>query len=203
MRKDQEIFFEIIKANSKVIDIGCGEGELLHKLKLEKNILPHGVEIESSRVAKCLEKGLAVIQGDADFDLEHYPNKEDASKAFDYIILANTMQVMRHPKHLLQHARRIAHKTLVSVPNFGYYKNRLYLGLKGKMPVTSELSYQWYETPNIHFSTIRDFIELAQKVGFNIEESKYITTSGEVKSFNHTHPSIANIFGTNGIFLLS
>lgn len=202
MRKDQEIFFDYIKPNSKVIDIGCGEGELLYSLKKEKDIKAHGVELESERVAKCLSKGLSVIQGDADFDLDHYPNKEEASRPFDYVILANTMQVMRNPEHLLKNAKRIGKQTLVSTPNFGHYKNRLYLMLKGKMPVTSELSYQWYETPNIHFSTIRDFIELISKIGFNIAESKYINSKGEVHKMNLKNPSYANIFATSGIFIL-
>ncbi len=203
MKKDQDIFFDIIEQNSKVIDIGCGEGELLYKLSQEKNIQAHGVEIETERVAKGLSKGISIIQGDADFDLEHYPNKEDASKPFDYVVLANTMQVMKNPEHLLKNAKRIGNKTLVSIPNFGFYKNRLYLMLKGKMPVTSELSYEWYETPNIHFSTLRDFIELATRIGFKIEQSQYIDGKGNVKKFNHNSPQFANIFATNGIFILS
>lgn len=202
MRKDQEIFFNLIEPNSKVIDIGCGEGELLHKLKLEKDAKAHGVELESERVAKCLEKGLSVIQGDADFDLDYYPNKELAGNPFDYVILANTLQVMRNPKHLLENAKRIGKKTLVSVPNFGHYKNMLYLILNGKMPVTSELSYEWYETPNIHFSTLKDFISLINKVGLKIEKSHYIDAKSRLKDLNPNSPNFANIFATKGIFVL-
>lgn len=202
MRKDQDIFFNIIEPKSKVIDIGCNEGDLLYKLKTEKNIKAHGVEIESERVAKCLERGLSVIQGDADFDLDHYPNKEEAASPFDYVVLANTMQVMRKPKHLLENAKRIGKKTLVSIPNFGYYKTRFYLMFKGKMPVTSELSYEWYETPNIHFSTLRDFIELTKKIGFEIEKSMYTDASGNIKELNPKSLTYPNIFATNGVFVL-
>lgn len=203
MRKDYEIFFDNIKTYSKVMDIGCGEGEFLEILKRQKSCHVFGIEIESERVAAALNKGISVVQADADHDLQFYPSKETSPEPFDYLILANTLQVMRRPKNTLEHARRISKKVLVSIPNFGFISNRIALLTKGKMPVTKQLSYEWYETPNIHFSTITDFIDLIDKVGFTIEKSYYIDQGTDAKEFHSNNPTIANLFGRNGVFILS
>jgi len=203
MRKDYEIFFKHIKPQSKVLDIGCGEGEFLEILKNVYSCHAYGIDIESERVASALSKGLSVVQGDADKELQFFPAKEVAPEAFDYAILANTLQAMKHPKETLEQARRVSKKTLVSIPNFGFYANRLQLLLKGKMPVTKQLSYEWYETPNIHFSTLTDFIVLVKKVGYNIDYSYYITDSGVPRRFSPSTPHMANLFGRTGVFVLS
>lgn len=198
MRNDYKIFFDNISEKSNILDIGCGEGDFLLELKQKKSCLTSGLEYDSEKVAKALEKGLSVIQGDADADMAYYPDNEQ----FDGIIIAHALQVMKNPREVLKKARKITKKLYVSTPNFAYYKNRMYLFLKGRMPVTSSLSYAWYETPNIHFSTIIDFIELAEEVGFKIEKSFYETGKGQTKEFSSNNPRVANIFGVNGFFVL-
>ncbi len=203
MRQDYKIFLDCIKTYSKVIDVGCGEGEFLEILKQQKSCHVFGIEVESEKVATALSRGVSVIQGDADKDLGYYPNKETAPSAFDYLILANTLQVMKNPKEILEHAKRISKKTLVSTPNFGFVANRFQFLSKGKMPVTKQLSYEWYDTPNIHFSTITDFIDLLKQVGFTIEKSYYIDGGNDAKEFDSKNPTVANLFGREGIFVLS
>jgi methionine biosynthesis protein MetW len=205
VNKDHEIFLNEINNESKVLEVGCGEGDFLSILKNKKNCKCYGLEIESDRVASGLEKGLSIIQGDADYDLINYPDKNNIQNPFDFLIMANSLQVMKKPYEVLCNAKRTSDKILISIPNFGYYKNRLYLGLKGRMPVTSRLSFEWYETPNIHFSTIRDFIEMAEKIGLEVEKSYYVRGRGKkakIVEFNSSKPSIANIFGHQGIFIL-
>ena len=203
MRQDYEIFFDNIAAGSKVLDVGCGRGEFLELIKRQKQCRAYGIELDSLKVSECLNKGLSVIQGDAGEELKFFPEKNNAPDIFDYVILANTLQVMQSPKEILTDASKIGSKILISSPNFGYYKNRLYLAFKGKMPVTSQLSYQWYETPNIHFSTITDLLELARKVGLKIEDAYYIDNKDKVKEFNISSPQIPNLLGRSSIFVLS
>lgn len=198
LRADQKIIAKLIEANTKVIDIGCGEGELLSFLEAEKNIHGHGLEIESGKVSTAVSRGLSVIQGDGDNDLKHYPNN-----AFDYAILGQTLQIMQQPKEVLEETLRIAKKVIVAIPNFGHIANRIYFSSRGRMPVTKKLSYQWYETPNIHFCTIKDFVALARELGCRIEKQLYITNSGKPHKFSGDGSLIANIFGEYGIFVLS
>ncbi len=185
-----------------MIDIGCGEGDFLDILKKQKNCHTFGIEIESERVASALSKGLSIIQGDALTELPSFPSKDVVHDSFDYAILANSLQVMKNPKVILENARRISNRVMISIPNFGFIANRFYLLFKGKMPVTKQLSYEWYETPNIHFSTITDFIDLVKKVGFEIEKSYFIDHGGDIKDFPAKNPTIANLFGRNGVFIL-
>lgn len=203
MRQDYKIFMDVIKTYSKVIDIGCGEGEFLEMLKQQKSCQVFGIEMESSKVATALSRGVSVIQGDADADLNFYPSKETAPEPFDFLILANSLQVFKNPKDILEHAKRISKKTLISTPNFGYIANRFQFLRKGKMPVTKQLSYEWYDTPNIHFSTLTDFIDLLKEVGFTIEKCYYIDNGGEAKEFDSKNPTIANLFGKEGVFVVS
>jgi methionine biosynthesis protein MetW len=204
MRADQKIFFDYIKPNSKVIDIGCGEGNYLQKLKNQKQIKAFGLEISAEKVASAVTKGISVIQGDGDFDLAAYPTKNEGenNKGFDYTILADSLQVMKKPKEVLENCQRISNEILVSIPNFGYYKNRMQLFFQGIMPVTKELSYEWYETPNIHFSTIRDFINLCDKIGLNIKEAHAEMIDGNVKKFNPKKCGRMNLVAQRGIFIL-
>lgn len=196
MRSDLKVIAGFIAPGSRVLDIGCGEGALLEYLVREKRSDGRGLEIESARVSSCMAKGLLAVQGDADRDLAQY-----GEKAFDYVILAQTLQVMRRPKEVLEQSLRIGKRVIVSIPNFGHIANRLYLLTKGRMPVTSRLSYQWYETPNIHFSTIHDFVVLAQELGCVIEK-RYCLYGERSLSFLGTGSFTANLFGDVGVFLL-
>ncbi len=187
----------LVSDGARVIDIGCGEGELLAHLSAEKNAIVHGLEIDGKRVGKAVASGLAVVQGNADTDLQYYPDN-----GFDYAIMVLTMQVMKHPREVLEEALRIARKVIVVIPNFGHLRNRSYLAFKGRMPVTKKLSYEWYETPNIHFCTIRDFIVLTRKLGCNVEQSIYLHGQDKARKFNSHDNFTANLFGEYGVFVL-
>lgn len=195
LRPDHNVIAEMLPMDARVLDIGCGEGELIELLKA-KNINARGVEIDQEKVAHCLHKGLSVMQGDADIDLAHYPDN-----GFDYAILTQVLQVTKYPNQILQEVLRIAQHAIVSIPNFGYWENRVQLLLNGRMPVTKKLSYEWYETPNIHFCTIRDFIKLCADLNIKIEKKLAIKPNGRVISFNKT-ATLANLQGELGVFLI-
>lgn len=194
---DLLVIADLIKKDSKVLDVGCGSGELLCYLKQYKNISGRGIEIDNNLVSKALKKGLSVMQGDADNDLKHYP-----SDSFDYAVLSQTLQATKYPELVLKELKRIAKYVVVSVPNFGYFENRLYLALNGRMPVTKTLSYEWYNTPNIHFCTIEDFKILSKNLDYKIEKEIYV--NDDFKFFNKMKyfDLIANLFAKYGIFLL-
>jgi len=197
LRADQLLIADLIPENSKVIDIGCGDGELLSHLIKEKNISDYGLEIESERVAKAVSNGISVIQGDADEDLKYY-----ADKTFDYAILALTLQITKKPKNTLEQILRISKKSIVVIPNFGHIRNRLYLTYLGRMPVTKSLAFQWYNTPNIHFCTIRDFIHLTEELECNIDK-RLCMMNNTAKPFIGNGTFGANVFGDQGVFVLS
>ncbi len=196
MRADLEVIAKLIPPRSRVLDVGCGEGALLEYLAREKKVDGRGLEIESARVSACMAKGLLAVQGNADSDLAQY-----GDKAFDYVVLAQTVQVMHRPKEVLEQSLRIGARVIVAIPNFGHIANRLYLLSKGRMPVTSHLSYQWYETPNIHFSTIRDFVILARELGCVIEKRRCLYGARPLP-FPGAGCFTANLFGDVGVFLL-
>lgn len=181
---------------ARVLDVGCGDGELLHHLVSTKSVDGRGIEISMDGVSRCVANGLSVIQGDADTDLKDYP-----SGAFDTVILSQTLQAMRHPRDVLDHLVRIGRKAIVSVPNFGYWKVRLSLLLIGRMPVTDRLGYQWWETPNIHFCTIRDFVDLCRALDVTIERSVILGAGGRPVDAGHT-AARANWLGEQAVFLL-
>lgn len=196
LRNDIKEIANLIPTGARVLDVGSGDGELLSELKA-KGCDARGLELDQLKVAQCLQQGLSVMQGDADIDLAHYP-----ANAFDYVVLTNTLQVTKYPHLILKDVLRIADKVLVSIPNFGYWKNRAQLFVSGRMPVTKKLSYQWYETPNIHFCTIRDFVILCGGLNINIEKRLAINSSGKIIHFSGLG-GYANLFGEQGIFLLS
>lgn len=197
LRPDLRAIADMIEPSSTLLDVGCGEGDLLAWLQQEKQVSGRGIELSQSGVNSCISRGLSVIQGDADIDLAYYPDN-----AYDYVVLSQTLQTLRQPKEVLQHLVRIARHAVVSVPNFGHWKNRLYLACTGRMPVTRSLSYQWYDTPNIHFCTITDFMRLCESLDLKIEKSLYVTETGASSSVRN-NTILANFFGQQGIFMVT
>jgi methionine biosynthesis protein MetW len=187
---------ELVAPGSRVLDVGCGDGELLRLLVEERNVDGRGIELSQQGVNICVSNGLSVIQGDADADLVDYPND-----AFDYVILSQTLQATRQPRVVLEHMLRIGRRAIVSVPNFGHWTVRAHLGLLGRMPVTKSLPHSWYDTPNIHFCTIADFLGLAREVGAMIDKSTALDLAG--RPLHPAWPKWAwNLFGSQAIFLL-
>jgi methionine biosynthesis protein MetW len=195
-RLDFLLLADMVAPGSRVLDVGCGDGSLLALLRDRKNVDGRGIEISREGVNACLAKGLPVIQGDADTDLADYPND-----AFDYVILSQTIQATRQPKVVLEHLLRIGRRAIVSFPNFGHWRVRLDLLVKGRMPVTDNMPYSWHDTPNIHFCTIRDFLELCAEVGARMERAAALDAGG--KPVRMALPWWAwNMLGEQGVFLL-
>ena len=197
IRYDFEIIASLIKPQSKVLDIGCGNGDLLYFLKKNKKADCRGLEISQEMISNCLSKGLSVIHGDANFDLNLYPND-----SFDYAILGQTIQAMNNPQKILQEMLRIAKYAIVSLPNFANYKNRFHLLFKGTMPVNKTIPFQWYETPNIHFCSIRDFENLCKNSNLIIKNKIFLTAKHQLISI-FGNEIIANFFADYGIFLIT
>lgn len=196
-RVDLLVIADMVANGSRVLDVGCGDGSLLRLLADQKQVDARGIEISQRGVNDCVSKGLSVIQGDADTDLIDYP-----ANAFDYVILSQTIQATRNPKKVLEQMLRIGSRAIISFPNFGHWRIRSQLVLKGRMPVTDNLSYAWYETPNIHFCTIRDFVALSGEVEANIEKAIALDSRGYPVRLNAPW-WIWNLFGEQAVFLLS
>ena len=169
--KDFEIIAGLIPNGSSIIDVGCNDGSLIEFLSENNNVNARGMEINQKKVKKCLSKGISVVEGDADSDLYDYPDN-----LFDYSILTYTLQATKNPKNVIQQLVRIADKAIISFPNFGHWSIGLSLLLNRKMPVSKNLSYSWYETPNLHFCTINDFIDLCDELNLNIEMKANLKT---------------------------
>jgi len=197
IRYDFRIISQFIKPNSKVLDIGCADGELLEFLKKEKNIDGRGLEISQFQVSKALAKGLSVIQADAENDLSFYPDR-----SFDYAILSQTIQATVNPKKIIQEMLRIAEFAVVSLPNFAHFKNRFHLLFKGSMPVNKTIPFEWYDTPNIHFCSIKDFENLCQALHFEIKERVFMTASHSLSGLASRGP-FPNFFAEYGVFLIT
>lgn len=195
-RVDLLLVADMVKANSRVLDVGCGDGALLRLLAEEKGVDARGIELSQRGVNDCVAKGLSVIQGDADTDLEAYPDD-----AFDYVILSQTLQATRQPRKVLEHMLRIGRNAIVSFPNFGHWRIRAQVAFGGHMPLTRNLSCSWYDTPNIHFCTIQDFIALVQAIDARIERGVALDRFG--RPLAYSAPWVWNLFGEQGVFHLT
>jgi methionine biosynthesis protein MetW len=196
VRVDHLLIANMVESGSRVLDVGCGDGALLRILADERGVDARGVEISQRGVNDCVAKGLSVIQGDADSDLIDYPDD-----AFDYVILSQTIQATRRPRDVLEHMLRIGRRAIVSFPNFGHWRIRMQLLFRGRMPVTQNLSYAWYDTPNIHFCTIRDFVELTRELDAKIMRAVAINGYGKPVGVNAPW-WVWNMLGEQAVFLL-
>lgn len=196
LRADLQAIAEMIPAQSKVLDIGCGEGMLLAWLTEHKHVDARGIEIDQPSVQKALSQGLSVIQGDVNCDLSYYPDD-----AYDYVVLSQALQALNAPSDVLDELLRISKNVIVSVPNFGHWRNRFHLAFKGRMPVTKQLIYAWYDTPNIHFCTITDFVELCESKHITIQDRIFMNQQGTKVHFRGKG-KLANLIGQQGIFLI-
>ena len=187
----------MIEPGSRVLDIGCGDGDLLYHLVHDRGVDARGMEISREGVNACVARGLSVVQGNADTDLVDYP-----TGAFDYVILSQTLQAMRDTRACLEQMLRIGSRAIVSFPNFGYWRVRLKLLLGGRMPDTSTLDHPWYNTPNIHLCTILDFLSLCRLLNIRVERSYSITSRGKPSRLTQSR-ALANLFADQGLFLLS
>jgi methionine biosynthesis protein MetW len=195
-RVDHLLIAEMVTHNARVLDVGCGDGELLQLLGDTKAVDGRGVEIARERVNACVTRGLSVIQGDADRDLADYPDD-----AFDYAILSLTIQATRNPKTVLEHLLRIGRRAIVSFPNFGHWEVRTRLLMSGRMPRTSNLPDRWYETPNAHLCTIKDFADLAKAVDAKVERTVVFNWSGSQLS-PRSPLGLQNLFGEKAVFMM-
>ena len=177
-RIDLVVVANMVAPNTRVLDVGCGDGTLLRLLAEERGVDARGIELSQRGVNDCVAKGLSVVQGDADTDLVDYPDD-----AFDYVILSQTLQATRQPRKVLEHMLRIGRHAIVSFPNFGHWRIRVQIALQGRMPITENLALSWYETPNIHFCTIRDFIVLVREIGARIEQGIALNRLGAPMPF--------------------
>ena len=197
LRQDLRLIAEMIEPGARVLDIGCGDGALLAYLARNKRVDGRGIELSQSGVNACVGHGLSVIQGDADRDLDAYPKG-----AFDVVVLSQTLQATREPRRVLEALVRIGRRAIVSFPNFGFWRIRLNLMLRGRMPMSDLLTHPWYETPNIHLCTIRDFGALCDELGVTVERSVTLDRHGRPYAL-HPHGSLANLLAEQGVFVLS
>jgi methionine biosynthesis protein MetW len=196
VRGDLRLIAEMVAPGSRVLDIGCGDGALLAHLARAKQVDGRGMELSQSGVNACVSHGLPVIQGDADGDLDTYP-----SDAFDYAILSQTLQATRNPRLVIGNLVRIGRRAIVSFPNFGHWRIRAHLLFNGRMPITALLNHAWYDTPNIHFCTIKDFVALCTELGITIERSLTLDHAGRPFALD-AGGGLANLLAEQGLFLL-
>lgn len=192
LRPDLAIIAQNVVQGSRVLDVGCGNGDLMAALRDERGCDARGMEIDAANVAACVARGLSVIQGDADTDLADYPNG-----AFDYAILSQTLQTTMRPDRVLEELLRIGRKAFVSFPNFAHWRVRLSLLLHGRMPVTRLLPVAWYETPNIHHLSVDDFRALIAERGIHLEQAWFLNNGAP------TGDTLANLRAEHAVFLLS
>lgn len=189
-RSDYAIISQLVQPNTRVLDVGCGEGELLHWLAMHKGVEARGIEIVSSRVQRAIARGVSVYQGDIDQGLADYP-----ADAFDYVILSQTLQEVRKPLHVLKEMLRVGRRAIVAFPNFGHWSVRLAHLWSGRAPRTKLFPHDWYDSPNIHFLTIYDFEALASKERWTVERAICLNGDKEVQRF-------PNLMAEVGVFVI-
>ena len=196
MKSEYKIIADIITENARVLDVGCDDGSLMEFLKKDKNVDIRGIEISKEKVQTCISKGLTVIEGDAEFDLKQFPDK-----SFDYVVLGQTLQAFINPEIVIKELLRVGNKAIVTIPNFGHWKVRLNLLVQGTMPVTQTLPNEWYNTPNIHLCTIKDFFKFSETINFKIYKSLALSNKN-VSIINNSNLLFKNLFCELGIFLI-
>ena len=196
MKSEYRIISNIINDRSKVLDVGCDDGTLMEFLKKNKNVNIRGIEISKEKVQTCISKGLTVIEGNAEFDLKQFPDN-----SFDYVVLGQTLQAFINPEIVIKELLRVGKKAIITIPNFGHWKVRLNLLFQGTMPVTKTLPNEWYNTPNIHMCTIKDFVKFSEIIGFKIFKSLALKNKN-ISNINNSNLFFKNLFGELGIFLI-
>jgi methionine biosynthesis protein MetW len=197
MKNEFKIIANLLPAQSRVLDVGCGDGTLIEALIKQKDIDARGIELEENKVKQCISRGLSVIQGNAETELGQFPDK-----AFDFAVLSQTLQAFYQPENVLNELIRIGKKVIISIPNFGYWQIRTSLLFFGKMPVTKSLPDSWYNTPNLHMCSIKDFYQFCDRK--NIKMNKIIGINNEkISSINRINLEMKNLFSEVGIFLIS
>ena len=196
MKTEYKLIAEIIEEKKRVLDVGCDDGTLMEFLKKNKNVDVRGIEISKEKVQVCISKGLTVIEGNAELDLKQFPNN-----SFDYVVLGQTLQAFINPEIVIKELLRVGKKAIITIPNFGHWKVRLDLFIKGTMPVTKSLPHRWYNTPNIHMCTIKDFFTFSDIANFRIFKSLAVINKN-VSNINNSNLFFKNLFGELGIFLI-
>ena len=196
MKKEFQIISKLIENNTRVLDVGCGDGTLMKFLKDKKNVDTRGLEISKENVQNCISKGLSIIEGNAEKDLHQFSNL-----SFDYVVLSQTLQAFYDPEKVIEDLLRVAKKAIVTIPNFGFWKVRIHLLLKGTMPVTDALPNEWFNTPNLHMCSIKDFFDFCSKKKIDINKS--IALNGEkISKISKSNINIKNLSSELGIFLI-
>ena len=196
MKQEFQIISDLIEKNTRVLDVGCGDGTLMEYLKHNKEIDIRGIEISKDNVQKCLSKGLAVIEGDAEKDLLQFPDS-----SFDFVILSQTLQAFLSPEIVIKELLRVGKKAIVTIPNFGFWKVRLHLLFKGTMPITKNLPNEWYNTPNLHTCTIKDFYNFCENREIKLDKSLALQNE-RISSINEFNLNVKNLSAELGIFLI-
>ena len=196
MKQEFKIISDFIEKNTRVLDVGCGDGTLMQYLKTNKEIDIRGIEISKKNSQKCVGKGLTVIEGDAEKDLIQFPDG-----SFDFVILSQTLQAFLNPEIVIQELLRVGKKAIVTVPNFGFWKVRLHLLIKGTMPITKNLPDEWYNTPNLHMCTIKDFYNFCHDRKIKLDKALALHNE-KTSSINELNLNIKNLSAELGIFLI-
>ena len=197
MKNEFKIIANLLPFQSRVLDVGCGDGTLIEALIEQKDINTRGIELDENKVKQCISKGLSVIQGNAETELSQFPDK-----AFDFVVLSQTLQAFRQPENVLNQLLRIGKKVIISIPNFGYWQVRTSLLFFGRMPITKSLPDSWYDTPNLHMCSIKDFFHFCIKKKIKMDKIIGINNQ-KISSINRINLEMKNLLSEIGIFLIS